>query len=192
MALAGTALSPKRRSKRAVRTLRQLLSEADTDKDLALWRRVKAMLGYIDGKRVICMAEELETSRGSINRWLQWYEAVGADGLRTKPKPGAAPKLDKAQREELTAIIECGPQAAGYSTGIWTGPMIGELIRKRYGVSYHNHHVPKLLHRLGFSVQRPRKRLARADAEKQAVWLKKRFPAIKKSAPMSGRSAVRR
>ena len=37
-----------------------------------------------------------------------------------------------------------------------------------------------LLHQLGFSVQRPRKRLARADAEAQAQWLREKLPAIKK------------
>jgi transposase len=65
-------------------------------------------------------------------------------------------------------------------SGVWTGPMIGDLIESRFGVRYHNHHVPRLLNELGFSVQRPRKRLARADAKKQAVWLRERLPAIKK------------
>ena len=45
---------------------------------------------------------------------------------------------------------------------------------------YHNQHVPRLLHKLGFSVQRPRKRLARANSEAQDYWLRKRFPSIKK------------
>jgi len=40
--------------------------------------------------------------------------------------------------------------------------------------------VPRLLHELDFSVQRPRKRLARADAAAQATWIRKTFPAIKK------------
>jgi Winged helix-turn helix len=41
-------------------------------------------------------------------------------------------------------------------SGVWTGPRIGDLIRKAFGVRYHNHHVRRLLHQLGFSVQRPR------------------------------------
>jgi hypothetical protein len=77
-------------------------------------------------------------------------------------------------------IVEAGPQSAGYQSGVWTGPMIGDLIEARFSVRYHNHHVPRLLHQLGFSVQRPRKRLARADAEAQEYWLRVRFPAIKK------------
>jgi len=51
--------------------------------------------------------------------------------------------------------------AGGYTSGVWTGP-IADLIEQRFGVRYHNHHIPRLLNQLGFSVQRPRKRLARA------------------------------
>jgi transposase len=77
-------------------------------------------------------------------------------------------------------VIEAGPLAAGFSSGIWTGPVVGQLIRDRYGINYHNHHVPRLLHQLGFSVQRPRKRLAKADAAAQAYWLSHRLPELKK------------
>ncbi|MEM6559781.1 MAG: winged helix-turn-helix domain-containing protein [Myxococcota bacterium] len=77
-------------------------------------------------------------------------------------------------------MIENGPESYGFSAGVWTGPMIGELIRREFGVSYHNHHIPRLLHQLGFSVQRPRKRLARADHAAQEYWLRERLPTIKK------------
>jgi len=88
--------------------------------------------------------------------------------------------LTDAQRAELTGIVEAGPLAAGYQSGVWTGPMIGDLIQQRFDVRYHNHHIPRLLHQLGFSVQRPRKRLARADAMAQEHWRRVRLPAIKK------------
>lgn len=67
--------------------------------------------------------------------------------------------------------------------GAWTWPMIGDLIADKFGVRHHKHHVPRLLHQLGFSVQRPRKRLARANHEAQAHWLRTRFPEIQKKAP---------
>jgi transposase len=89
-------------------------------------------------------------------------------------------RLTEVQRAELTALVEAGPLAAGYQSGVWTGPMIGDLIEQRFVVRYHNHHIPRLLHQLGFSVQRPRKRLARADALAQEHWLRVRLPAIKK------------
>jgi transposase len=156
--------------------------------DLDEWRRAKVVLGYVEGQRVVELAGQVDVTRGSVNRWLQWYEADGVDGLRTKKAPGAARKLSKEQEAELVDLIRGSPLAAGFSTGLWTGPMVGEVIRDRFGVSYHNHHVPRLLHRLGFSVQRPRKRLARADADKQGVWLSERLPAIKKKQRPVGES----
>ena len=129
---------------------------------------------------MIALASELGVTRGAINKWLGWYQTLGVEGLVTGKAPGRARRLSDEQREKLRSTIEAGPLAAGYTAGVWTGPMIGDLIEERFGVRYHNHHVPRLLHELGFSVQRPRKKLARADADAQATWLRVRFPAIKK------------
>ena len=176
----GEAISPAGRSVAARKTLRRFLGEARSRNDLDVWRRARGVLGYIEGRRVVDLAAELEVTRGSVNRWLQWYDALGVDGLVTGIPPGPTPKLSTAHRDELTTLIELGPSAAGYTSGVWTGPMIGDWIRREFGIKYHNHHIPRLLHRLGFSVQRPRKRLARANLENQAYWLRKRLPAIKK------------
>jgi transposase len=176
----GEAISPGRRTAGAQKKLREFVAAAKDRGDLDAWRRGRAMLGYIEGRRVVELAAELDVTRGSVNRWLRWYEALGVDGLLTGTAPGPAPRLSDDQRAELTAIVEAGPLAAGYRSGVWTGPMIGDVIEQRFGVRYHNHHVPRLLHQLGFSVQRPRKRLARADAEAQEYWLRVRLPAIKK------------
>lgn len=181
----GQAISPGRRTPKELKKLDALIAEAERNGDLGTWRRAKAVRGYIDGQKVIGMAETLGVGRSTINQWLRWYEARGIDGLRTRKPPGAAPRLSQTQRDELVALIEGGPQACGYSGGVWTGPRIGDLIWKRFGVRYHNHHVPRLLHQLGFSVQRPRKRLARADIEAQEIWLRKRLPAIKKKRPVA-------
>lgn len=179
----GEAIGPRGRSASGRRSLRRFIREAEKDKDLDRWRRGRAVLGYIEGRRVIELAAELGVTRGSVNRWLQWYEATGIDGLRTGKAPGAQPKLTEAQQEALVQLIEAGPQAVGYTSGVWTGPMIGDLIEQRFGVRYHNHHIPRMLNQLGFSVQRPRKRLASADVDAQATWLRRTFPSIKKKRP---------
>jgi transposase len=184
----GQAISSARRNPAELALLRKLFWEAKKAGDLATWRRTKAVMSYLAGESVISLAADLDVTRGSVNRWLQWFEAMGTDGLRTGKAPGNPPKVNEAQRAELAALIEAGPQAAGFTSGLWTGPMIGDLIRKRFGVTLHNHSVPRMLNQMGFSVQRPRKRLARADAEKQALWLKKRFPALKKKRLLVGAS----
>ncbi len=180
----GQAISRRRRSGKEISRLKALLAEARVGGDLGTWRRAKAVAGYIEGKKVIEMSGELEVTRGSINKWLQWYEAAGADGLRPRKAAGPSARLDASQRDELASMVEAGPQAAGFSSGVWTGPMVGDLIWQEFGVRYHNHYVPVLLHTMGFSVQRPRKRLARADAEAQGRWLRERLPRIKKRPPL--------
>ena len=179
----GQAIRPERRTRAERGRLRTLLKRAKTSGDLKTWRRAKAVLGYLQGRSVIEMAEEIDVTRGSINRWLQWFDVEGTDGLRPRKAAGPVPRLTPDQLVELTMTVEAGPQSAGYATGMWTGPMIGDWIRRTYGVKYHNHHIPRLLHKLGFSVQRPRKRLCRADKERQEHWLRKKFPAIKKKPP---------
>jgi transposase len=163
-----------------LKQLDDFILEAQLKNDLAEWRRGRAVRAYIAGRKVAAIATECGVTRGSVNRWLQWYDADHIEGLRTRIAEGPAPKLTEEQREALTVIIELGPIQAGYQSGVWTGPMIGDLIEERFGVRYHNHHVPRLLHQLKFSVQRPRKRLARADLARQATWLRNTLPAIKK------------
>jgi transposase len=191
----GEAISRARRRGKQLRELDEFIVEAKAKNDLGEWRRGRAVRAYIDKRRVIDIAADFGVTRGSVNRWLQWYEADHVEGLRTTIAEGPAPKLTDRQRSELIVLVEEGPLASGYQAGVWTGPMIGDLIEQRFMVRYHNHHVPRLLHQLGFSVQRPRKRLARADLERQAVWLRETFPSIKKKrdgAEASSRSATRR
>lgn len=154
----GEAISARGRSPSARKRLRCFIRQCAKDKKLDEWRRGRAVLGYIEGRRVVDLAVESDVTRGSVNRWLQWYEALGVEGLITSSPPGAAPKLTDEQRQQLVAIVEAGPLAAGYQSGVWTGPMIGDLIERRFGVRYHKHNVPRLLHELRFSVQRPRTR----------------------------------
>jgi transposase len=177
----GCAISASGRSRAARRRLERFIKERLKVGDLDGWRRGRAVQGYIKGGRVVDLAKEADVTGGSVNRWLQSYESDGPDGLLTSIPPGAARKLTEEQCSELAKLIEAGPQEAGYTSGVWTGPMIGDLIEERFGIRYHNHHVPRLLHALGFSVQRPRKRLAKADVEAQAHWLRKKLPSIKKS-----------
>lgn len=190
----GQAIRRARRRGRQLKQLDEFIVEAQLKNDLGEWRRGRAVRAYIEGRKVTAIAADYGVTRGSVNRWLQWYDVDHVDGLRTSIAEGPAPKLTDEQREALAIIIELGPMQAGYQSGVWTGPMIGDLIHERFGVRYHNHHVPRLLHQLKFSVQRPRKRLARADLARQATWLRETLPKIKKkrgSAVASSRSATK-
>ena len=85
----------------ALKKLREFICEAEARGGLDEWRRGQAILGYIDGRRVVDLAKEAGRSRGSVNRWLQWYESIGVDGLLTGKAPGPEPKLTQAQQDVL-------------------------------------------------------------------------------------------
>ena len=101
------ALGARRRTSTALKKLRRFIRAAEKRGDLDC--RGRAVLGYLEGRRVMELAAETGVTRGSVNRWLQWYEALGIEGLLTAIPPGAAPKLTEEQRDELTAVVESGP-----------------------------------------------------------------------------------
>jgi transposase len=53
--------------------------------------------------------------------------------------------------------------AYGLETGIWTSPLVSEIIRQQFGLTYHPGHVRRLLKQLGYSRLRPTTRLIQAN-----------------------------
>mgnify|MGYP001008568756 CR=1 FL=1 len=129
----GEAISAKRRSRTSRRTLMRFIERAKKAGRLDEWLRGRAVLGYIEGKKVVDLAATLDVGRSSVNRWLHWYELQGIPGIRTRVPPGVPPKLSSEQQLELTELIYAGPMAAGYGSGVWTGPMIADLIEAQLG-----------------------------------------------------------
>jgi hypothetical protein len=80
----------------------------------------------------------------------------------------------------LADILDSGPVAYGFTSGVWTCPMVARVIEDEFSLSYHPAHVSRILHRLEFSVQRPQRVLARADQALQSKWIRYRYPNLKK------------
>ena len=91
-------------------------------------------------------------------------------------RSGRPSDLTPQQHQQLGDILDSGPVAYGLDNGVWTSPMIAWVINEEFDVHYHPGHVRKLLHALGFSVQRPRRVLARANANEQDRWHRRTYP----------------
>jgi transposase len=126
-------------------------------------RRVQAVLGYIVGRRVTELANDLGTVRGTVNHWVRQYQLKGIEGLRRQRSPGAQPKLSAEQRKEVARLIEAGPPALNNAPAGWTGRVVADLIWQRFGVRYHPRHVPRLLHQLGVAFGRVKPRLVNPE-----------------------------
>jgi transposase len=173
-------LPPKRVDAAARKKLLHVVDRARKHNDLKTWTRARAVLRYVEGTSAADIAAELDSDRSTVSRWVAAYARHGIPALTPTKPPGAAPRLPRDQFLEVGCLVEDGPERAGFSSGVWTARMIGELIKQRFGVVYHWKYVPELLHKLGFSVQRPRKQLSRADHAAQEYWLRERLPRLKK------------
>ena len=59
------------------------------------------------------------------------------------------------QWRELTGLLGDGLRAHGFDAYLWTAALIGKLIEQRFGVSHHHDYVGEMLHKFGWSPQRP-------------------------------------
>ena len=65
------------------------------------------------------------------------------------------------------------------------------MIKKEFGVRYHANYISRLLHDLGWSVQKPETRAIERDEELIRSWLSKDWNRIKKSAAARRRDHFR-
>jgi transposase len=160
--------------------LTRLSKEAERDGAYRVAKRLRAVVLNADGHTSGELAEMLQSPRSKVSEWLQRYQADGVAGLLEGYRSGRPSQLTEKQQQQLGDILDSGPAAYGLDTGIWTSPMIAWVIEEEFGIRYHPGHVRKLLHAVGFSVQRPRRVLARADAAAQDRWHRRTYPALKK------------
>jgi len=169
--------------------LEEAIKKSWKEGNLRLWKRLKTILLYQKGFSPADICEAIDVGRRSIFYWVDRYKNFGIDGLQEREHPGRPKRLEEEQLERLAEILDSGPVAYGFSSGIWTCSRVGHVIQIEFGVSYHEDHVRKILHQLGFSVQRPTKKLAQADTKWKQKWLRHTYPGLKKT-PKGGRGSA--
>jgi transposase len=143
-------------------------------------KRIHAVLLNHDGKTSGDIASLLRSPRSCVSEWLKRYEEHGYEGLLEGHRPGRPAGLSEDHKIILGDIIDSGPVAYGFTGGVWTSPMIAKVIQEEFELDYHPGHVRKILAQIGFSVQRPKRLLARADPEARNKWIRYTYPNIKK------------
>ena len=165
---------------RTVKKLLRLRKEAEIDGQYRVAKRIHAVLLNNDKKTSGEISSILKTPRSSVTLWLSNYEKHGYDSLLEGHRTGRPASLTNKQKIELADIVDSGPIAYGYMSGIWTSIMIAQIIENEFSVNYDPRHVRRILDEMNFSVQRPRKVLANADPLKQSRWTRYIYPNLKK------------
>lgn len=115
--------------------------------------------------------------------------AVGADGLRARPRPGARPKLSKRQERAVLSWVARSPRAFGYPDDLWTTRRLAEVIAKKYEVRFNSNYLAEWLTNRGYSPQGPEVRAVERDEPAIARRVAEGWPRIKKRPGTSGRTS---
>ncbi len=130
------------------------------------------------------VARELGVSRPTALDWFRKWGRGGKKALRAG-RPGRPPRLDAKDMGKVLKALRAGPKANGFPTELWTLPRVAAVIEAVTGVSYHPGHVWYILRAMGWTRQRPARRAVERDDAAIEAWVKKRWPAVKKT-PAAG------
>ena len=114
-------------------------------------RRLLSLAAVLDGMNRTEAARIGGMDRQTLRDWVHRFNEQGPDGLKDAWSKGNPPRLSLEQQAELAQLVETGPDRAAYGVVRWRRVDLQRLIAERYGVSYHERTVGKLLHQLGFS-----------------------------------------
>jgi transposase len=141
-------------------------------------RRLRALALHEQGWQGRAIAAALGVTAGAVSQWLKRSREAGPEALRSRPPPGPTPMLTEAQRTALPELLARGAEAHGFVGDVWTTKPIAAVIKRAFGVSYHPAHVSRLMRRIGWSVQKPRKRASQRDEEAVRIWREESWPAL--------------
>lgn len=136
--------------------------------------------------------QEIATATGrdeqTVRAWRRVWRTAGHEGLRAKPHPGRAPKLSAAQWQAVLSMLLRPPRDFGYADAyLWTTTLMARLIRDRFGVDFHHDYVGEMLHRLGWSCQRPSKQAKERDEAAVQHWRDVTWPELLKKVATAAR-----
>jgi transposase len=152
-------------------------------------RRRRAVEAVNRGEKPTVVARMFGVNRNSLYRWRRMAEH-GREALKAKPA-GPRPRLSDEQLHELEKMLRRGAKAHGWPNDLWTTARVVQVIRRRFGISYHNDHVGRFLRqRLGWTPQRPARRARERDEEGIERWQREVFPRIAEAAFARGAHVI--
>ena len=144
-------------------------------------RRLAAAEDLRAGMRQSDVARKYGVNPSSVCRWNESLKEKGIESLHRRNAPGASSKLSKEQQRALGEVIIWGAAAYGYDTDLWTLRRVAEVIQREFGVSYHFRSLSNVLHRMGFSPQKPKRRAAERDQAAVQTWVEEEWEKDRKN-----------
>ncbi len=117
-------------------------------------------------------ARRVGRTSGWVTQLTQRYNKRGVEAVpdqQSEARPGPPPSVDAAVASELAAAL----RSEAPDGGLWTAPKVAAWVEERTRRAVHETTAWRAMRRLGFTLQVPRPRHARAASEREQARFKK-------------------
>jgi transposase len=109
----------------------------------------------------------------TIAKWIGKYLEAGLEGVVEPIKHQVSGRLNPEQQQEIRGmVLNDRPTRYGIDREIWTGKIIAEVIKQRWGVDLKTSRIYEILDNLNLSHQKAHRDYDNADPIKQKKFIK--------------------
>lgn len=142
--------------------------------------RIRAVKRIEAGESPEVIAKALGYHRSCIYEWIAKYREGGVEALKTRPIPGAKPKLSGKDLQWLySTIVDKNPLQLKFPFALWTRAMVRDLVAREFQIKMSEVTVGRLLKKLGFTVQKPLHRAYQQNPQLVLSWQAEDLPRIR-------------
>ena len=134
--------------------------------------RLLGLANVLDGMSRERAACQDGMDRQTLRDWVIRFNAEGIAGLRDRPRSGRPSWLDDGQLAAFKGLVLRGPNPERDGVSSWRAKDLCRIVEDRFGVSYTENGMLRLLHDLGLSWQKARPVHPEADLKAQARFKK--------------------
>ena len=138
-----------------------------------LKERYQALYLLLEGNTCTKVAKILKCSRRTILNWLHAFNEGGLEGIVPKLPSGRPSRLTDKEKSLLRDDILTHPRELGYDFSNWEAKSVAFHVSKKFDVEMGPRQAHRLLHQLGFTLQRPRYHFKKADPKQQNEFVEK-------------------
>lgn len=117
-----------------------------------------------DGKKQQQISYLLGCSQAAVSKWISKHKAGRT--LETLPRSGRPTKLNKAKLNKLRTKLVSEVKRANKKYCSLNTKQLGEIIKNEIGKEYSLRHVERIMHKIGFSLIKPRPKHIKQDPKK--------------------------
>jgi transposase len=135
-------------------------------------RRLLSIAAVLEGMSRADAARLGGMDRQTLRDWVHRFNEGGPAGLKDSWSKGNPPRLAAEQLAALAELVETGPERAAHGVVRWRRIDLQRVVAERFGVSYHERTIGKILKQLGFAHLSARPRHPAQDGATVAAFKK--------------------